>query len=314
MDFVLDDDPDTPVVEQKAFREDAVKRKSPNPATLLRHETSSSGTDTDGDGDGDGGEDSSFDSDDDKDAAVDGRGAGADGRTSVGAPPSDMSNSYHEIFDAQMPPEAARSVLERVSGDRGEEDYAVDGAAAAVLLPCDNTAVDTTRYLTSKLVQDSLKWQKEHAGLQESGKSSLPASPSKSPRRREPQAGAVDEISGEMEKACITSLDPTVLLDIENDARHLATSVDNLVENLSGILHSISALTVETVETYRDGVCKTCDEVDGNIKSMYQLMAKVEELNKSMAPAHKLGDQLKEIKRLLDMFESVSNTSKFKPL
>jgi len=28
---------------------------------------------------------------------------------------------------------------------------------------------------------------------------------------------------------------------------------------------------VEAVETYRDGVCKTCDEVDGNIKAMYQV-------------------------------------------
>jgi hypothetical protein len=37
----------------------------------------------------------------------------------------------------------------------------------------------------------------------------------------------------------------------------------------------------------RDGVCKTCDAVDDNIKGMYQLMAKWEELNKAMAPAYK---------------------------
>lgn len=48
-----------------------------------------------------------------------------------------------------------------------------------------------------------------------------------------------------------TTLDPALLLDIENDARYLATSVDNLVENLSGTLQSISALTVETVDTYK---------------------------------------------------------------
>ena len=39
---------------------------------------------------------------------------------------------------------------------------------------------------------------------------------------------------------------------------------------------------------------------------MYQLMAKVEELNKSMAPAYKLADQVKEVKRLLAMFESAT--------
>ena len=37
----------------------------------------------------------------------------------------------------------------------------------------------------------------------------------------------------------------------------------------------------------RDGVCKTCDAVDDNIKGMYQLMAKWEELNKAMTPAYK---------------------------
>ena len=56
----------------------------------------------------------------------------------------------------------------------------------------------------------------------------------------------------------------------------------------------------------RDGVFKTCDEVDGNIKSMYQLMAKVEELNKGMGPAYRMGEQLKEIKRLLDIYEAAA--------
>ena len=36
-------------------------------------------------------------------------------------------------------------------------------------------------------------------------------------------------------------------------------------------------------------MCKTCDAVDDNIKGMYQLMAKWEELNKSMGPAYRYG-------------------------
>jgi hypothetical protein len=39
---------------------------------------------------------------------------------------------------------------------------------------------------------------------------------------------------------------------------------------------------------------------------MYQLMAKVEELNKGMGPAYRMGDQLKEMKRLLDMYEAAA--------
>ena len=48
-------------------------------------------------------------------------------------------------------------------------------------------------------------------------------------------------------------------------------SQSNLCFNANFQNLGISALTVDTVETYRDGVCKTCDAVDGNIKSMYQV-------------------------------------------
>ncbi|XP_066586489.1 BLOC-1-related complex subunit 6 isoform X2 [Prorops nasuta] len=103
-------------------------------------------------------------------------------------------------------------------------------------------------------------------------------------------------------------LDHNVLNELEMEARKVATSVDALTENLAAILHSASALTVGCLETYRDAVCKTCDAVDHNIKSMYQLMAKCEELSKTMAPVYKLAEQIKEMKRMLDLFESAMNS------
>lgn len=62
--------------------------------------------------------------------------------------------------------------------------------------------------------------------------------------------------------------------------------------NYSCSCFQASALTVGCLETYRDAVCKTCDAVDHNIKSMYQLMAKCEELSKSMGPIYKLAEQM----------------------
>jgi hypothetical protein len=46
-------------------------------------------------------------------------------------------------------------------------------------------------------------------------------------------------------------VDPALVEDLERQARRLATDVDSVVENLACILQSISALTVDTVETYR---------------------------------------------------------------
>nr|SVE92086.1 EOG090X0FS7 [Daphnia sinensis] len=98
----------------------------------------------------------------------------------------------------------------------------------------------------------------------------------------------------------------TFLAQLERDARSIAASVDGLTEHLAVSLHTISAVTAQSLTVYKDSVCKTCDAMDGNIKSMYQLMAKCEELSKAMTPIYKLADQVKEIKKLLDIMENLS--------
>nr|SVE71373.1 EOG090X0FS7 [Daphnia similis]SVE72005.1 EOG090X0FS7 [Daphnia similis] len=98
----------------------------------------------------------------------------------------------------------------------------------------------------------------------------------------------------------------TFLAQLERDARSIAASVDGLTEHLAVSLHTISAVTAQSLTVYKDSVCKTCDAMDSNIKSMYQLMAKCEELSKAMTPIYKLADQVKEIKKLLDIMENLS--------
>lgn len=104
-------------------------------------------------------------------------------------------------------------------------------------------------------------------------------------------------------------IDPSVLADLESQVQKISASLDNMLENLLGTLHSMSSLSVDCIECYQNAVCKTCDSMDANIKSMYQLMAKCEELGNAMRPMYRLADQIKEIKRLLDLFEPLVNSS-----
>ncbi|XP_038222255.1 BLOC-1-related complex subunit 6 [Zerene cesonia] len=102
----------------------------------------------------------------------------------------------------------------------------------------------------------------------------------------------------------IGQIDITVLNDLEHEAQKIAQSVDNLIENLSSILHSNSSLTAQNMEVYKDAVAKTCDAMDNNIKSMYTILAKGEEVSQAMIPVQAQAARIAEIKRLLQVFES----------
>ncbi|XP_014664670.1 PREDICTED: uncharacterized protein LOC106806988 [Priapulus caudatus] len=104
--------------------------------------------------------------------------------------------------------------------------------------------------------------------------------------------------------AGIPIIDPQAVVDLELQAHRVADSLHFMMENLSAKLHSMSALTVACMQTYRDSVSSTCDNFDATIKAMYTLMARCEELGKTMGPVYDLRNQIKEIRRLLDLFES----------
>ncbi|XP_030380164.1 BLOC-1-related complex subunit 6 [Scaptodrosophila lebanonensis] len=102
----------------------------------------------------------------------------------------------------------------------------------------------------------------------------------------------------------IPEIDGNVLSDIELEAQYLATAVDNLLENLGNLLHSISSITADNVEVHKNAVSKLTDTLDANIKCMYTIMAKTEEISKSMRPTEQLGQRIREIKRLVDMLDN----------
>ncbi|XP_019868529.1 BLOC-1-related complex subunit 6 [Aethina tumida] len=102
----------------------------------------------------------------------------------------------------------------------------------------------------------------------------------------------------------VSQFDTALINDLECEAQRMATSIDNLIENLSGILHSISSITADNVDVYKNAVSKMSDSMDLNIKSMYTMMAKAEEVTQSMKIVEGHAVRIKEIKRLVDLFES----------
>lgn len=99
-------------------------------------------------------------------------------------------------------------------------------------------------------------------------------------------------------------LDSNVLNDLEIEAQYLAANIDNLTENLANLLHSISSITADNVDVYKNSVSKLTDTIDSNIKSMYSIIAKSEEISKSMYKAEQMATRISTIKRLVDMFEA----------
>lgn len=97
----------------------------------------------------------------------------------------------------------------------------------------------------------------------------------------------------------------TMLSRVETDTSKLAESVDSLIEQLSGYMRDVTMVTTEAVDLHRSSVASTCDSVDNTIKSMYQLMVKIEQLNSAMRKVHPLAEQVSELKRLMDILEKV---------
>ncbi|XP_007888658.2 BLOC-1 related complex subunit 6 [Callorhinchus milii] len=106
-------------------------------------------------------------------------------------------------------------------------------------------------------------------------------------------------------KSDIPPIDPAVLIDLEKDAQDVAQKVDLMMKSLNATVQNMTALSVGYIQTYRDSVDSLGESVDMSIKGMYTLMARCEELDRSMQPIHALAKQIREVKRTLEMFETL---------
>lgn len=118
------------------------------------------------------------------------------------------------------------------------------------------------------------------------------------------EGGMITFVAEDLETKLRLASPRGILGALEAETCAVAASVDSLTESLADTLHGISAMTVDCLEVYTSVVCKTCDSFDANIKAMYQLMAKCEELSKAMAPLYRLSAHIKNIKHLLDLIEA----------
>ncbi|XP_052460151.1 BLOC-1-related complex subunit 6-like isoform X3 [Carassius gibelio] len=105
--------------------------------------------------------------------------------------------------------------------------------------------------------------------------------------------------------ADIPPIDPSVLVDLHKHTQDVAQSVELMLRSLNGTIQNMTALSVGYIQTYRDSVDSLGESVDMSIKGMYTLMARCEELDRSMQPIHALAAQIRDIKRTLDALETI---------
>ncbi|KAE9554783.1 hypothetical protein FO519_001980 [Halicephalobus sp. NKZ332] len=98
--------------------------------------------------------------------------------------------------------------------------------------------------------------------------------------------------------------DPNLIHDLEVQARAISSNVDMCLRDLRGSLRGMSDLTLEHMQTYSSCINSTCENVDASIKSMYKLVAKAEELSESMRDAKKVANQVKDMRRLVELLEA----------
>ncbi|KAF2901516.1 hypothetical protein ILUMI_04668 [Ignelater luminosus] len=104
-------------------------------------------------------------------------------------------------------------------------------------------------------------------------------------------------------QSCV--FDVSLLKELELKLQCLSVSINNLIETLSSILQDISSITLKTLNLYEDTVSKISNAVDDKIKNMFIMIVKIEEITQAMKTVKKLSLEIKEIKTLVSMFESL---------
>lgn len=113
-------------------------------------------------------------------------------------------------------------------------------------------------------------------------------------------------LKGKPSTLFIPPVDPSVIAEVEEQARHASRSIEKLMAYLSKELKNGTTATSSIVNVYDGTIDHIHEEVEKNIKAMYGLIAKCEELDRKMKPINELAMQVENIGSMLDTLESIS--------
>lgn len=105
----------------------------------------------------------------------------------------------------------------------------------------------------------------------------------------------------------ITPVDPSVLKDVEEQAKIASRSIGKMMSFLTKELGKGTNTTLDIVSVYDGAINNVHSEVEQNIKAMYGLIAKCEELDRKMKPLNELATQVRTIRETLDLLEDACN-------
>lgn len=139
--------------------------------------------------------------------------------------------------------------------------------------------------------------------------SKIKGSPKKSGTKKEPLllGSEFDTLSNNTSNTSI-SITSTLITELESEAKRMSNELESLAANIQSRSHEINRLTGQASLVFEQSVSLTADQIETNIKSMYQIMAKCEELSIQMRPITVLQQEIGETKRLLIMLEKSLET------
>lgn len=212
--------------------------------------------------------------------------------------PSSESSTTQTGPDPLDPQDYATSSYTEISfGSNHDSDDGIDDdlfGPKEEVTALTSAIVDWTEKATSSLQNEDQLGQSLSENVEKSLKLSSPASMSIS------QSSTTIGLESEATEA---KLDLALLNQLEESAQALKENINSVLRHISGTTQTLSGLTVECMHSYEKCLEDTADTVDANIKSMYQLMTQVDEINRSMTELTPLKEEVSQIKRLLDVLE-----------
>lgn len=101
-----------------------------------------------------------------------------------------------------------------------------------------------------------------------------------------------------------------ILARLESRWLSLTQNVDDVLCHLKECSREIASASISCLNSLNDCVDDTCDKVDNELKSMYYLITKTEELTTKLSVATAFREEIKTLKKSVDTLE---NLYKLKP-